>query len=58
MTVKISLLLGIDEQEKTMPDLEKKLEQMDQNEGEFDFDDDDDEIPEIGLKKRIRYKKN
>ena len=34
---------------KFKPDIEKKLEQMDDNDGGIDFDDDDDEsIPEIG----------
>jgi hypothetical protein len=34
---------GIDEEMKTIPDIEKKLEQMDENGDELDFDDDDDE---------------
>ncbi len=39
---------GIDEEMKTIPDIEKKLEQMDENGDELDFDDDDDEdIPDI-----------
>jgi hypothetical protein len=35
---------------KTMPDIEKRLEEMDDNGGEFNFDEDDDEeedIPDI-----------
>ena len=39
---------GIDEEVRNMPDMEKKLEQMDDNADELDFDDDDDDIPEIG----------
>jgi hypothetical protein len=40
---------GVDEEMKSMPDIEKKLEQMDENGDEFDFDDDDEEedIPEM-----------
>lgn len=40
---------GIDEEMKTMPDMEKRLEQMDENGDDFDYDDDDEEI-EIGKK--------
>ena len=40
--------IGVDEEVKTMPDIEKKLEQMDENPDELDWDDDE-EIPEIGL---------
>ncbi|CAF1122954.1 unnamed protein product [Rotaria sordida] len=38
---------GIDEEMRTMPDIEKKLEQMDENADELDFEDDDEEIPDI-----------
>ncbi|CAF4748028.1 unnamed protein product, partial [Rotaria magnacalcarata] len=34
---------GVDEQMKTIPDIDKKLEQMDDNADELDFDDDDEE---------------
>ncbi|CAM2711687.1 unnamed protein product [Rotaria socialis] len=34
---------GVDEQMKTVPDIDKKLEQMDDNADELDFDDDDEE---------------
>jgi len=44
------LFVGIEEEMKNIPDMDKKFEQMEENGGEFDFDDDDDEdIPEIGL---------
>ena len=35
---------------KTIPDIDKKLEQMEENGDEFDLDDDDEEedIPDIG----------
>lgn len=40
---------GIDEEMKTMPNIEKKIEQMDEYGDEIDFEDDDDEeIPDIG----------
>ncbi|CAF0958265.1 unnamed protein product [Adineta steineri] len=38
---------GVDEEVKNIPDMEKKLEQMDENPDGFDFDDDDEEIPDI-----------
>lgn len=39
---------GIDEEMKTMPNIEKKIEQMDEYGDEIDFEDDDDEeIPDI-----------
>jgi len=41
---------------KTILDIDKKLEQMDENGDDFDFDDDDEDIPDIGLnleKKKI-----
>jgi len=41
------LFIGVDEEMKTIPDMEKKLEQMDDNGDEFDFDDDDEDIPDI-----------
>jgi hypothetical protein len=34
---------------KTILDIDKKLEQMDENGDDFDFDDDDEDIPDIGL---------
>jgi len=44
------LFVGIEEEMKNIPDMDKKFEQMEENGGEFDFDDDDDEdIPEIGM---------
>lgn len=41
---------GVDEEVKTIPDIEKKLEQMEENGDELDLDDDDEEedIPDIG----------
>jgi hypothetical protein len=48
--MKIFLFVGIEEEMKNIPDMDKKFEQMEENGGEFDFDDDDDEdIPEIGM---------
>ncbi|CAF3245372.1 unnamed protein product [Rotaria sp. Silwood2] len=38
---------GIDEEMKIVPDIEKKLEQMDENADELDYDDDDEDIPDI-----------
>jgi hypothetical protein len=42
--------IDIAEEMRTMPDIDKKLEQMDDNGDEFDFDDDDEEeeVPDIG----------
>jgi hypothetical protein len=40
---------------KTTPDIEKKLEQMDENGYEFDFDDDDEDVPDIGLNLKQCY---
>jgi hypothetical protein len=54
-TVKSSVkyeVKGIDEEMKTIPDIEKKLEQMDENGDELDFDDDDEDIPDIGLNRK------
>ncbi len=47
--------VGVDEEMKTVPDMEKKLDQMDENGEEFDFDDDDDDIPDIGLNWKQYY---
>lgn len=33
---------------KNIPDIEKKLEEMDENGDELDFDDDDEEFADIG----------
>lgn len=42
---------GVDEDVKTVPDIEKKLEEMEENGDELDLDDDDEEIevPDLGL---------
>jgi hypothetical protein len=51
--------VGVDEEMKNIPDMEKKLEQMDDNGDEFDFDDDDEDIPDIGFNfKEILHAKN
>jgi hypothetical protein len=49
------LIIGINEEMKTTPDIEKKLEQMDENGYEFDFDDDDEDVPDIGLNLKQCY---
>ena len=43
-------VLGVDEEMKVVPDIEKKLEQMDENNGEIDFfdDDEEEEVPDMG----------
>ncbi|CAF0748706.1 unnamed protein product [Adineta ricciae] len=40
---------GVDEEMKVVPDIEKKLEQMDENNGEIDFfdDDEEEEVPDM-----------
>ena len=42
-TISFYPCVGVDEQMKTVPDIDKKLEQMDDNADEIDFDDDDEE---------------
>ena len=48
-------VVGVDEEMKVVPDIEKKLEQMDENNGEIDFfdDDEEEEVPDMGLSKSL-----
>lgn len=49
---------GVDEEMKAEPDVDKRIEQMDEHDEDFEFDDDDEDIPEIGqdyLQKNISF---